>query len=202
MKLIEEPPDDTLFILVAENQEAILTTILSRCQLVKLPPLTDEDIKTGLILRGVTQGDAEVISHLADGDFNAAMLLSKQSENDNAQLFLDWMRTCFKGNGVEMVSWVDKFATIGRERQKLFLKYGLHFLRELMVLVTTGNQHLRLQGAELDAALKMQSIINFEKIQPLSQLFNDCSLYIERNANPKILFLDTSIQVNKILRGT
>jgi DNA polymerase III subunit delta' len=201
LKLIEEPPDDTIFILVAENQDLILPTILSRCQLVKIPSLTDEDIKNSLILRGVTSGESEVISHLADGDFNTAMALSKQSENDNAQLFLEWMRTCFKGHGVEMVSWVERFASIGRERQKLFLKYGLHFLRELMVLVTTGDKNLRLRGNELETALKMQSVITFNKVESLAKLFDECTYFIERNANPKILFLDTSVNLHKILRG-
>jgi DNA polymerase III subunit delta' len=201
LKLLEEPPEETLFILVAENQDLILNTILSRCQLVKLAPLSDDEVKNGLILRGLNEAEAEVICHLADGDFNVAMTLSEQAENDNAHLFLAWMRTCFKGNGVEMAQWVEKFATIGRERQKLFLKYGLHFLRELMLLVTTGDTRLRLRGVELDTAMKMKSVISFEKIEPMAKLFDDSSYYVERNANPKILFLDLSIKMNKILRG-
>ena len=214
LKLIEEPPDETLFILVAENQDLILNTILSRCQLITLAPLSDEEVKNGLMQ--ISQGDnqllsnikiqldeheAEAISHLAEGNFNEAMLLSQTAENNNATLFLDWMRACFKGNGVELVNWVDKFAGIGREKQKLFLKYGLHFLRELMVLTTTGNENLRLRGEELSTALKMKSIINFNKIEPMAALFDECSYFVERNANPKILFLDASIKMNKILRG-
>jgi DNA polymerase III subunit delta' len=201
LKLIEEPPDNTLFILVAENADMILATILSRCQLVKMPSLSDEEIKEALVLRGITQADAEAVAYLADGNLNAAVSLATQNENDNAQLFLGWMRTCYTGNGVELVSWVDKFATVGRERQKLFLIYGLHFIRELMLLVTTGNNKLRLRGNELDTALRMQKIINFDKIMPISKLFDECSYYVERNANPKVLFLDASIQMHKILRG-
>ncbi len=201
LKLIEEPPADTLFILVAENQDLILNTILSRCQLVTLTPLHDEEIKEGLILRGINERDAESVSHLSEGNFNEAMILAQNAENDNANMFLDWMRACFKGNGVELVNWVDKFATIGREKQKLFLKYGLHFLRELMVLATTGKDDLRLRGEELNTALKMKSVIQFNKIEPISKLFDECSYFIERNANPKILFLDASIKMNKILRG-
>ena len=215
LKLIEEPPDETLFILVAENQDLILNTILSRCQLVTLVPLSDEDVKNGLMQ--VSHGDnlmlsnikiqldeseAEAISHLAEGNFNEAILLSQTADNNNATLFLDWMRACFKGNGVELVNWVDKFAGIGREKQKLFLKYGLHFLRELMVLTTTDNENLRLRGEELSTALKMKSIINFNKIEPMAALFDECSYFVERNANPKILFLDASIKMNKILRGS
>ena len=201
LKMIEEPPDDTIFILVAENQDLILNTILSRCQLVKLSPLSDEDIEKALILRGVTRGNAEAVSHLADGDFNAAMTLAKETENDNANLFLEWMRTCFKGNGVELVPWVEKFAGIGREKQKLFLKYGLHFLRELMILSVTGDDNLRLRGTELETAKRMKSIVTFEKTEPIMTLLNECSFHVERNANPKVLFLDASIRMNKILKG-
>ena len=201
LKMIEEPPDDTLFLLVAENQDLILNTVLSRCQLVKLSLLTDEDVQEALILRGVTRGDAEAVAHLAEGDFNAALTLSKESENDNANAFLDWMRTCFKGNGVELVTWVDKFSGAGREKQKLFLRYGLHFLRELMVLILTGNDKLRLRGNELDTAKRMKNVVKFDHIEPMVTLFNETIGHIERNANPKILFLDASIRMNKILKG-
>ena len=201
LKMIEEPPENTLFILVSENQEAILTTILSRCQLIKISPLSDEDLKNGLILRGVTGDDAEAIVPLADGDFNAAITLAKQIDNDNAALFLDWMRKCYAGNGIELVNWTEKFATIGREKQKLFLKYGLHFLREMLILTTTENNNLRLRGNELATALKMKNILNFNKIEPMATLFDECSYHIERNANPKVLFLDAAIQIHKILRS-
>jgi DNA polymerase III subunit delta' len=201
LKMIEEPPDDTLFLLVAENQDLILNTVLSRCQLVKMSLLTDEDIKEALILRGITRGDAEAIAHLAEGDLNAAMTLSKETENDNANLFLEWMRTCFKGNGVEMVAWVDRFATIGRERQKLFLRYGLHFLRELTVLILTGNENLRLRGNELETAKRMKNVVKYPHIEPMMTLFNESTFHIERNANPKVLFLDASIRLNKVLKS-
>ncbi len=201
LKMIEEPPEETLFILVAENQDLILNTILSRCQLVTLPPLSDEDIREGLILRGGDIEDAEAVSHLVEGNFNEAILLSQTTENDNAFLFLEWMRHCFKGNGVDLVNWVEKFAGIGREKQKLFLKYGLHFLRELMVLTTTGNENLRLRGEELNTAIKMKNVINFDKIVPMAKLFDECSYFVERNANPKVLFLDASIKMHRILRS-
>ncbi len=201
LKMIEEPPDDTIFLLVAENQDLILNTILSRCQLVNLSPLSDSEVQEGLILRGVTRGDAEAIAHLSEGNFNAAMTLSKETENDNATAFLDWMRTCFKGNGVEMVTWVDRFAGIGREKQKLFLRYGLHFLRELTVLILTGNENLRLRGNELETAKRMKNVVKFSHIEPMMTLFDESVFYVERNANPKVLFLDASIQMHKILKG-
>jgi DNA polymerase-3 subunit delta' len=203
LKLLEEPPEDTLFILVAENQEQILTTILSRCQLVKVPNLSDEEVSQGLLLRGVFSqlDEAQSIAHLSDGNLQEAMRLAQDAQDDNAAMFLDLMRRTWKGNGVELLSWVEKFAIIGREKQKLLFKYGLHFLREVLFLKMTGRENLRLRQREKETALQMQKVLDLEKIEKLSTLFDDCTKHIERNANPKILFLDTTIQMHKILRG-
>jgi DNA polymerase III subunit delta' len=202
LKLIEEPPDDTLFILVAENQEKILNTILSRCQLIQINGLTDQDITAGLLDRGIPKEDALSLAHLSDGDLNEAIRLASNEENDNANLFLNWMRACYKGHGAELVDWSDKMATIGRERQKLLFKYSLHFLHELMIMNLTGNEDIRLRNNELTTAKGMNGkVLNFDKITKLTGIFDQCSYHIERNANPKILFLETGIRVNKIMKS-
>ncbi|MBX2891101.1 MAG: hypothetical protein KF734_09265 [Saprospiraceae bacterium] len=202
LKLVEEPPEQTIFLLAAENQDAILNTILSRCQLVKTDLLSDEEITKGLHLqRGLDESRARQIAFLADGDFSAALHIADNPENDDARLLLDWLRKCWRGNGVELVKWTEDFAKLGRENQKQFLHYGLHFLRELMALVVTGNPNLRLQPEELATAQNMAKVLNFDKITRLVSLFNDNIYYVERNANPKILFLDTSIQMNHILKN-
>jgi len=202
LKLIEEPPENTHFILVAENQELILNTILSRCQIVKIPALQDEDITAGLIEKAnVLEDQARSIAPLCDGNFNEALQMIENDENDNANLFLDWMRKCYIGNGVELFKWVEGFAKLGRENQKQFLKYGLHFMREYMALkMTGGNMAARLQGKELTTAQNLTKVIEFDQIEKIVNLFTDCAYYIERNANPKVLFLDTSILLNEILK--
>ncbi len=200
LKMIEEPPADTLFLLVAENQNAILNTILSRCQLIKTTPLSDGEIIERLTESGIERGEAVRVAHLANGNLNEAFKGTKQEENDAANLFLDWMRICYKGNGAEMVAWTDQFAPLGRERQKVFFKYGLHFLRELLCRKMAGTEALRLRNNELITALKMEKIISFDKIEPITKLFNDCWNAIERNAHPKILILDAAIQMNKVLK--
>jgi len=202
LKLIEEPPDDTLIILVAENQELILNTILSRCQLVKVNRLNDEEVEEGLVrLKKLAQDKARSIAHLAAGDFNEALNIAAQPLKDNSNLFLDWLRKCYQGNGVEMAAWTETFADLGRENQKQFLQYALHFMREYMLLKTTGNDQVRLLPEELKTAQNLSKIIGFGQIERITKLFNDCSFYIERNANQKLLFLDASIQLNKILRA-
>jgi DNA polymerase III subunit delta' len=202
LKLIEEPPEQTIFLLVAENQDMILNTILSRCQLVKTDTLSDEEVTETLIeKKGTEASRARQIAFLSGGNLAQAFYLADNPENDDAGLLLDWLRKCWRGNGVELVQWTDGFAKLGRENQKQFLHYGLHFLREMLALMMTGNQALRLQPDALQTAQNMAKVLDFEKIAKVSELLNDNVYYIERNANPKILFLDTSIRLNKILKN-
>ncbi len=202
LKLIEEPPEDTLFLLVAENAELILNTILSRCQIIRLRSLSDEQVKEGLVRRGIDENRAFQISQLADGNFNEALKLLKQIDNDNAILFLEWMRKCYRGNSVELVQWVERFAKFGREHQKFFLRYALHFMREYLYLCTTNElSGVRLTDAERQTAIKFKQIINFDQIEEIVTLLNQLSFYIERNAHPKVLFLDASLQMNNFLRN-
>lgn len=201
LKLIEEPPEQTVFLLVAENQELILPTILSRCQLVRVDPLGDEEVAQGLVNRlQLPEDKAREIAFLAGGDFGEALQAASANESDHAALFLDWLRKCYRGNAVELVQWSDTFSQIGRDNQKQFLTYGLHFLRELMAYIATGNNSLRLRPEELTTAQNMAKVLDFEKIGNLAALINENMFYIERNANTRILFLDSSIQLNKILK--
>lgn len=201
LKLIEEPPDQTVFLLVAEQQELILNTILSRCQVVKVRALRDDEIKAALLDRQVASAEkAEAVAQLADGNLNEAIKMAQEKENDNAELFLEWMRKCYLGNGVELVKWVEKFAKLGRENQKHFIRYALHFMREYMVLKMSSQTQVRLRGPELKTAQNLQKVVAFDQIEDIVQLLNDNAYFIERNANPKVLFLDTSIQLNKILK--
>jgi len=201
LKIIEEPPENTHFILVAENPELILNTILSRCQLIKIPALADEEIQLGLVQKaGVSEKEALRVALLAEGDFAIAQRMLHQEESDNAKLFLDWMRKCYQGNGVELVQWVESFAGLGREKQKYFVQYALHFMREYLVLKMTGGEKVRLLNNELKTASNLTKVIEWEQAERLISLLNDSFYHIERNANPKILFLDVSINMHKILR--
>src|SRR5262249_22076055 len=115
LKLIEEPPEQTIFLLVAENQDQILNTILSRCQLIKTDTLSDEEVMEGLqARRGADPARAAQIAFLSGGDFNQALQIADHPENDDAKLLLDWLRKCWRGNGPEMVGWTETFARLGR----------------------------------------------------------------------------------------
>jgi DNA polymerase-3 subunit delta' len=202
LKLIEEPPEKTLFVFVAENPDLILPTILSRCQLIKTETLSDEELVNALKdFRNLESDRAAQIAFLANGDLNQAFHLIDNPENDDSQLLLDWLRKCWKGNGPELVGWTEAFAKLGRENQKQFLNYGLHYFRELLSLLVTGSDNLRLQSQELASAINMAKVLSIGQLQQIVELVNDNIYYIERNANPKTLFLNTSIQIHRILKN-
>ncbi len=200
LKLIEEPPPRTVFLLAAEQAERILNTILSRCQLVKLGTLDDEAISTSLQHQGIDRDQANTISFLANGNYNDALQMAQQREGDQADRFLEWMRCCYTGKPTELVAWTDGFAPLGREHQKHFLRYGLHFWREFLTLQLGGSQPARLRPPELATAQRMQSVIQFDQLEGIIELMEDCIRHIERNAHPKILFLDASIRMHQILK--
>jgi DNA polymerase-3 subunit delta' len=204
LKMIEEPPENTIFILVAENQEAILPTILSRCQLVKLSPLSDDDIRNALVARiSLPEKNAESIAALAEGNFSEAIYLSQYTENDNNALFIEWMRKCYSGNGADIIMLADKIASGSREAQKFFLRYGLHFLRELAMLnAGMKPEKIKLQSSALESAQKMSKIIGLPKIAPIAELFDNAITAIERNGSGRMVFADASIKLHKILRST
>ncbi|HNG88737.1 MAG TPA: hypothetical protein PK858_00980, partial [Saprospiraceae bacterium] len=203
LKLIEEPPEQTVFLLVAENQELILNTILSRCQLLKTDPLSDEDVAQALCQQhGVERSRAEQIAFLAGGNLGTALAMVQHPDHDDARMLLDWFRRCWKGHAVELVRWTETFAQLGRENQKQFLHYALHFLREMLALIVRPEPaSARLQPDELATAQNMARVLNFDKIGQMVALLNDNIYYVERNANSKILFLETSIRLNRIMKS-
>lgn len=202
LKMIEEPPENTVFFLVAERAELILNTILSRCQLTKLSPPSDAEIAAGLERLGVEANTAATAGRLADGNFNLARSLAEGDGINHSQRFLEWMRACFQGSAGKLTDWTDDFAKLGRENQKHFLRYALHFWREFLLLSVTDNAggKVRLPDDELASARKLLPLVAPEKIGDISELLSECMEHTERNANPRILFLDASIRLHQILR--
>ena len=202
LKLIEEPPPDTVFLLVAEQADQILNTILSRCQLVKLHALTDERIAATLEAKGYAKGNrARTLAFLAGGSYNAALGLLEAPELNHSEAFVDWLRRVYKGSPVKLVEWVEAFAKAhGREAQKQFLQYGLIFLREMLVLRVRGPEAARLPEGELATATKINQLMGFEQLAQLSDWLSDAAYHIERNAHPRILFLDLSVRTHRLLR--
>ena len=163
--------------------------------------LNDQDIVDGMLRQELCPEDkAWGIAHLSDGNFNEAITLAANKISNDAALLLDWLRKCYKGYGPEMVKWSEGFATLGRENQKHFLQYALHFMREFLIMMVTGSTNARLQAEELSSAQNLAKVLNVDQVEQIVRLFNNCYQYVERNANPKILFLDASIQLHKTMK--
>lgn len=203
LKMIEEPPEGTIFLLVAERAELILNTILSRCQLTKLHPPDPEDINRALLARGLDATAAAAAARLADGNVNLSLKLGKETDDSDGKRFLDWMRACHAGSPVKLVEWTNAFATLGRENQKKFLTYALHFWREFLLLsVQNGDETgVKLLPEELATARRMLPLISLDQLSGITTVINEAAEYVERNAHPKILFLDAGLRIHQILRS-
>ncbi|NHA06128.1 hypothetical protein G7092_20130 [Mucilaginibacter sp. HC2] len=200
LKIIEEPQPNTLFILVAQNQDQILNTILSRTQLVKIPCLTYDEIKQYLLTEhNQTEDAAAEIAYLSNGNLTEALTMLQQDNKGYHNLFVQWLRLCFSNKGLEVLSFVDQFAKMGRENQKNFLRYGISFIRECCLLMAGAGNLVHLPAKELETAQKMTNVLSIEKSQYISDELEKAHYHVERNANPKILFLDVSLQIIKIL---
>jgi DNA polymerase-3 subunit delta' len=202
LKILEEPPYKTIFLLVTNNSEKIITTILSRTQLINIRSFSDEEIAKNLIQRfNIEEKRANQLAYLADGNLNEAFRLHSEVEEDNHQMFRDWMRSCYKRNNVlELVEWSERFQKTGKESQKSLLQYGLNTLRETFICRHTSNNLLRLQEEELKFVEGFAKVLNGPKIEEISTKINETYYHLERNANAKIAFLDLSICISSIIK--
>ena len=200
LKLIEEPPVNTLFILVAENEDQILPTIRSRTQLVKIPMLIKLDIESALELRaGVPMQKAQQIAAVAEGNYREALQMIEHSEDDWQTMLREWLNAVVKFNPQAQVKWIDETAKIGREKQKQFLQYFTHLL-ELAVRISTTNEQPQ-ANAETDFALRLNKITQLHQQEAIINELNKASYYIERNANAKMLFHALSIKLYHIINN-
>ncbi len=201
LKIIEEPPQKTLFLLVAQNQDQILNTILSRTQLVKINRLSNEDIKRYLIEKYLAEPEkAAQIAYLSEGNIQTALTMFNGEINNNFGLFSDWLRMCFANKGTQIADFVETASKLGRENQKDFIRYGMNIIRECLIVLSGASDLVHLPRAENDFVINFSKIIDLAKTEAMYNELEKAHYHIERNANPKILFLDVSLQIVKILK--
>jgi len=208
LKLIEEPPERTILILITENEDQIINTILSRCQVVKLFPLSENHIKNALVEREhINENEATKIAHQANGNWNKAIQILYHSANDEQfeQWFITWIRTAFraKGNAAiiqELVTWSESIAKTGREVQKSFLNYCLQFFRQALLKNYTADDLVFLETSTENFDLeKFAPFIHSGNILDINKELNEAIYHIERNGNAKIILLDLSIKLTRLL---
>lgn len=202
LKMIEEPPQRTVFLLVAEDDEKILKTILSRTQLVKVGRIEEQSLAAAIREKyGLSEEQSVKMAHLSDGSFAEAQKQAEKYEDEeyNFKEFVKWMRMAYGKDVPGLIKWVEEIASIGRERQKHFLEYALHIIRESLML-NFGDQELsRMNEKEREFTMKFSPFINGVNCEDIIEELNQAHYHIERNAYPKILFLDLSFKLIKLL---
>ena len=207
LKLIEEPPEKTVFILITESEEQIINTIKSRCQALHFPALSEQDISNTLVVdHQVSDNDAAKIAHQAEGNFNKALHLLQNDSSDIIfeEWFVAWIRTAFKAKGnaavvQQLIEWSDTIEKTGRETQKRFLDYCLQFFRQALLLNYKSDNLVFMETKTGFDLSKFAPFVHAGNILEIEKELNDAMYHIERNGNPKIILLDLSMKLTRFL---
>ncbi len=201
LKIIEEPVAKTLFLLVSQNQDLLLNTIVSRTQTVKIPKLENQKVINYLVnVKETNLQKAEEIAYLSNGNLHTALDFLSHQDNNYFDIFVNWLRFCLQNRGLKILNLVDDLAKMGRENQKNFFKYGINLMREAILYLAQTPVLINLPEKESDFITKFSKVLDFAKAEYIAAEFEKAHYHIERNANPKILFLDVSLMLVKLLK--
>jgi len=199
LKLIEEPPPNTLFILVAENESLLLPTIVSRCQMIKIPMLETSDIETALIDSKIDPAKARQVAATAEGNYREALQLLQHAEEDWQGILRDWLNSIIKTGPIAQTKWVEETSRLGREKQKQFLRYFNHLLEQSIRSKIMGS-NIHLPDNEKDFADRLNRLADISQQQAIIEELDRATYCIERNANAKILFHALTIKLYHIIQ--
>lgn len=208
LKLLEEPPNKTLFILIAEDEEQIIQTIKSRCQVLRFPPLSESVIAEKLSLtNNLDKLTAKKIAIQSNGNYARALNILQNDTGDEQfeTWFITWIRSAFKAKGnataiLDLIAWSEEIAGIGRETQKSFLLYCLDFFRQALLLNYNAKNLVYIQPKTAGFQLaKFAPFIHGANIDGITTEIEDAIFHIERNGNAKIILTDLSIKLTRLL---
>lgn len=208
LKLLEEPTDKTVFILIAEDEKAILQTILSRCQILHFNALNEQEIVQGLIEKEkCDEVDAYSIAKQAQGNYNKALKLRYNITNEYPfdEWFVTWVRAAFRANKnarvvSDLIKWSDEISAIGREKQKLFLNHCMELFRQALLLNYSTAELVYMEPKVENFKLKnFAPFVNEHNILEIYQEIEDATYHIERNGNAKMIFTDLSIKLTRLI---
>lgn len=208
LKLIEEPPEKTIFILITEHLESIIQTIRSRCQILDFIGLPESVIANGLALReNCEENIAQKIAHQSEGNYNKALHILKKDTNDYPfeQWFITWIRSAFraKGNATaihDLIEWSENIAGLGREVQKQFLNYCIFFFRQALLQNYQTNDLVYYESAVENFELKkFAPFVDGNNIIAIFNELESALYHIERNGNSKLILTDLSIKLTRLI---
>jgi len=208
LKLLEEPTEKTVFILIAEDEKAILQTILSRCQVLHFNQLAANDIQEALIkYENCAISEAATIANNSHGNYNKALKILNHSDNDLPfeQWFITWVRAAFRANKnakviSDLINWSDEISGIGREKQKKFLEYCMEMFRQALLINYKVDKLVYMKPE--DTSFKLENFapfVNDKNILDIYKEISDAMYHVERNGNPKIIFTDLSIKLTRLI---
>lgn len=207
LKILEEPPQKTIFLLITEKIEDIINTIISRCQIIEFKKPGRQEIEKLLLSKGVSEPLSKKYANLAQGDINKALKLLGDEKDDKLfeEWFVKWVRSAFKAKGnaasvLELISWSEEVASYGREVQKQFLHYCIAFFRQAMLENYTAKDLVYLDEALENFELKkFAPFVNGNNISDIFKELSDAIYHIERNGNGKIILTDLSIKLTRLI---
>lgn len=207
LKILEEPPQKTIFLLITERLEDIIATIKSRCQIIEFTKPEQGEIENLLKTKGISATLSKKYAHLAQGDINKALKLVNNEKDEKIfeEWFIKWVRYAFKARGnaasiLDLINWSEEVASYGREVQKQFLHYCIEFFRQALLENYTAANLVyldeELEGFELK---KFAPFVNGENINDIFKEISDAIYHIERNGNGKIILTDLSIKLTRLI---
>jgi DNA polymerase-3 subunit delta' len=205
LKMIEEPPEKTLFILVSEEPDKVIPTIASRCQMVKVPSFRAPDIMRYLQERySIDENHAADIAKVTNGNIIRSVEMCKNQDTTiiNLERFKSLMRFAWKRDIISIIAWSEETAAIGREPQKNFISFALRLVRENLML-TLGqmkNSIIYLTGEEADFSSKFHPFINQDNAYSFTEELNLAYAHVEANGNAKIIFLDLALKLTRLIK--
>ena len=199
LKLLEEPPKKTLFVLLADSTEALLATILSRTQIVTVPPIAPDRIAARLRQEGADDTAVSDAVALCEGDLAVARRLVRSDAAEEFTMFVEWMRTCFARDGRKAAGMADRFHDLGREQQKAFLAYALHMIRQCIVGNYGAERAVRLRAAERTFAEKFAPYIHHANILDMQSGLERAAREVAGNVYGRTVFLDVSMRMMELL---
>ena len=208
LKLLEEPPEKTIFILITEQEEDLIQTIRSRCQVLHFGGLPENTIAEALVAqKQIDPKLAATIAHQAQGNFNKALHLLQNDDDSYPfdEWFVTWVRAAFKAKGnaaaiQDLIQWSDEVAGLGRETQKKFLSFCVEMFRQALLLNYESPSLVYLEpNVEKFQLANFAQFVNGNNIQEIFKELSDAMYHIERNGNAKIILTDLSIKLTRLI---
>lgn len=195
LKILEEPPVKTLFLLVSDQADKLITTIISRTQRILVPTFSDEDVKSYLENMNLSPNVSAQITYLCDGNLSEARKLVNEESDDKSTWFAEWMRSCFKLDVFNLVKMADAYDGMKKEKQKEILDYALRLFRDMLVWGQGAGELLRVPEEELTFVKNFSRAVTFEALEKMIEEVNTAYFHVERNVRAKMIFLDLSLTI-------